>query len=64
MVLAKMFGEGEERSVFFANVVENADGAARAGRKTGDFASGAAKFTLERLDALHGNVEVVLEEIF
>jgi hypothetical protein len=59
-----MSGEGEERNVFLANVVENADGAARAGRKTSDFASGATEFTLERLDALHGNVEVVLEEIF
>jgi hypothetical protein len=31
IVLAKMFGEGEEGGVFFADIVENADGGARAG---------------------------------
>src|SRR5690348_12924871 len=32
IVLSKVLGESEEGGVFFANVVENADGAARAGR--------------------------------
>jgi hypothetical protein len=31
IVFAEMFGEGEEGGVFFANVVEDADGGARAG---------------------------------
>jgi hypothetical protein len=30
-VAAKMFGEGQKGGVFFADVIENADGGARAG---------------------------------
>jgi len=37
-----MLGEGEEGSVFFADIIEDADGSARAGGEAGDFAAGAA----------------------
>lgn len=62
IVLAKMFGEGEEGGVFFADVVEDADGGARAGDEADDFAAGAAEFALEGLDVVDGGVEVLLEE--
>jgi hypothetical protein len=41
MMFAKMFGEAEEGGVFFADVVENADGGAGAGGETDNFAAGA-----------------------
>ena len=42
IVFAEMFGEGEEGGVFFADVVEDADGGARACTEADDFAAGAA----------------------
>jgi hypothetical protein len=42
IVFAKVFGEGEEGRVFFADVVENADGGAGACGETDNFAAGAA----------------------
>jgi hypothetical protein len=59
-----MFGEGEEGGVFFADVVEDADGGAWAGREADDFAAGAAEFALKGSDTIDGGVEVVLEERF
>lgn len=64
IVAAKMFGEGEEGGVFFADVVEDADGGARAGSEANDFAAGAAEFALEGVDVFDGGVEVLLEERF
>lgn len=64
IVAAEMFGEGEESGVFFADVVENADGGAGTGGEADDFAAGAAEFALEGSDSLDGGVEVVLEERF
>ena len=64
IVFAEMFREGEEGGVFFADVVENADGGAGTGGEADDFAAGAAEFALERSDTLDGGVEVVLEERF
>jgi hypothetical protein len=59
-----MFGEGEEGSVFFADVVEDPDGASRACAQANDFTPGAAEFALERLDALNGHVKMLFEESF
>src|SRR5208282_2932299 len=64
MVFAKVLGEGEESGVFFADVVENADGGAGAGAEANDFAAGASEFALERSDTLDGGVEVLFEERF
>jgi hypothetical protein len=64
IVFAKMFGEGQEGGVFFADVGEDADGGARAGGEADNFAAGAAEFALERSDTLDGGVEVLLEERF
>jgi hypothetical protein len=63
-VPVKMFGEFEEGDVFFADAVEYADGAVRAGGKADDFAAGAAEFALERLDALDRQVKMLLEQRF
>jgi hypothetical protein len=63
-VAAKMFGKGEEGGVFFADVVENADGGAEAGGEADNFAAGASEFTLKRLDVLDRRVKMLLEEIF
>ena len=56
--------EGEEGCVFFADVVEDADGGLRAAMETNDFAAGAAEFALERDDTIHGSVEVGFKERF
>jgi len=64
IVFAKMFGEGEEGGVFFADAVEDADSGVRAGGEADNFSAGAAEFTLEGSDTLDGSVEVVLEERF
>jgi hypothetical protein len=64
IVFAKVFREGEESGVFFADVVEDADGGAKACGEADDFAAGAAKFALKRLDTLYGGVEVLFEERF
>jgi len=64
IVAAEMFGEREEGGVFFADVVKDADGGARASGEADDFAAGAAEFALKRKDVLDGSVEMVLEERF
>ena len=64
IVFAKMLGEGEEGGVFFADVVEDANGGAGAGSEADDFAAGAAEFALEGSDTVVGGVEVLLEERF
>lgn len=64
IVFAKMFGEGEEGGVFFADVVEDADGGARACGETDNLAAGAAEFALKGSNTLDGGVEVLLEERF
>jgi hypothetical protein len=63
-VAAKVFGEFEEGDVFFADVVENADGVVFFVGKTDDFAAGATEVALERDDALGKGVEVLFEERF
>jgi hypothetical protein len=64
IVAAEMFGEGEEGGVFFADVVEDADGGAPAGSEADDFSAGATEFALERLDVFDGGAEVLFEESF
>jgi hypothetical protein len=64
IVFAEVFGEGEEGGVFFADVVEDADGGERACGEADNFAAGAAEFALEGGDTLDEGVEVVLEERF
>lgn len=61
---AKMFGEFHEGEVFFADAVEDADGAVLFGGEAEDFAARAAEVALERLDARGRGVEVALEESF
>jgi hypothetical protein len=63
-VAAKVFGEGDEGGVFFADAVENADGAIFFVGEADDFAAGTAEFALEREDALGRRVEMLLEELF
>lgn len=50
-VAAKMLGEFEEGGVFFADVVEDADGGRFFVGQANDFSAGAAEFALERDDA-------------
>jgi hypothetical protein len=61
---AKVFGKFEEGGVFFANAVENADGALFFVGETNDLAAGTAEFALERDDMLGRGVKVVLKEFF
>ena len=63
-VTAKVFGEFEEGGVFFADVVENADGTVFFIGQPDDFAAGTAEFALERDYALGRRVEMLLEELF
>lgn len=63
-VAAKMFGEFEEGDVFFADAVQNADGAVFLIGEADDFAAGTAEIALERDDALGGRVEMLLKELF
>ena len=58
-----MFGEFEEGDVFFADGVEDADGAMSGGGEAKDFAAGGAEIALEGEDARGGHVEVVFEEL-
>ena len=59
-----MFREFQEGDIFFADVVENADGSGFFVGKADDFPAGAAEFALERDDARGRSVEVLLEELF
>jgi hypothetical protein len=63
-VAAKMFGEGEEGGVLFADAVEDANGGGFFVRKADDFAAGTPEFSLEREDMLGRSVEMLLEELF
>src|SRR5260370_8814518 len=63
-VAAKMPGKFKESDVFFANAVENADGAGLFIGEADDLAPGAAELALDGLDALGRGVEVLLEECF
>ncbi len=63
-VAAEVAGEFEESEIFFADVVENADGPRLGSGETGDLTAGAAEFALQRDDTLGGFVEVLFEESF
>ena len=59
-----MAREGKEGGVFFADVIEDADGGLGATVETDDLATGAAEFALKGNDTVHGDVEVGFEERF
>ena len=63
-VAAKMFGKLEKGDVFFANTVENANGTEFFPGKPDDLATGTAKLTLQRLDALGRCVEMFFKKLF
>ena len=60
----KVFGEREERRVFFTHTIENANGARRGVGKANNLASGATQFTLHRLHALGSGVKVRFKKCF
>src|SRR5260370_33664876 len=62
VVVAKMFGECEEGGIFFADTVENSNGADFCVSEPDDFTAGAAKFALSRDAALGRAFEVLLAE--
>jgi len=63
-VTAEVAGEFEESEVFFADVVQDADGGGAGSGETNDLTAGAAEFALQRKDTLGGLVEVLREEPF
>src|SRR6202021_1082772 len=63
-VAAKVAGEFEEGKVFFADVVENADGTELSARETDDFAARPAQLALQRLHPLDRLLEMALKESF
>ena len=63
-VTAEVAGEFEESEVFFADVVQDADGGGAGSGETNDLTAGAAEFALQRNDTLGGLVEVLREESF
>ncbi len=63
-VAAKVAGEFEEREIFFADVVKDADGGRAGAGEADDLATRAAEFALKREDALGRFVEVGFEEPF
>ncbi len=63
-VAAKVAGKFEEGEIFFANVIENADGGRAGAAETDDLATGAAELALERYDTLGGFMKMGFEEAF
>jgi len=63
-VTAKVAREFEESEIFFADVVENADGFGAGSGEANDLTAGTAEFALEREDTLGGFVEALCEEPF
>jgi len=63
-VTAEVAGEFEEGEIFFADVIEDADGRGPSGREASDLTAGAAELALKRDDALSGFVEMGFEEPF
>jgi len=61
-VTAEVAGEFEKSEIFFADIVEDADGGGAGSSEANDLTAGAAEFALEREDTLGGFVEVGFEE--
>lgn len=57
-----MAREFKESEIFFANVVEDADGSGAGSREANNLTAGAAEFALQREDTLGGFVEVLFEK--
>ena len=62
-VAAKVAGEFEEGDVFFADVIEDADGGGVGGGEADDLASGASQLALQRLDAIGASVKMLFEKL-
>ena len=63
-VTAEVAREFKESEIFFADVIEDADGSRAGAGEANDLTARAAEFSLERKDALGRFVEVVFEEPF
>jgi hypothetical protein len=63
-VTAEVAREFEEGEIFFANIVEDADGGGVGSGEADDLAAGAAEFALKRKDTLGGFAEVLFEKAF
>jgi hypothetical protein len=61
---AKVFGKFEKGDVFFADAVQDADGADFFVGEADDLAAGTAELALERLDALGRCVKMLLKKLF
>ncbi len=61
-VFAKVFGEGQERGVFFAYAVKDADRACFVVRQPDDLASRAAQFALQRQHAVRRRMKMPFEK--